>query len=223
MKTTLTLLALTVIQSQAAITFTLPGNSENALWTPLSNVKYPASAGWNNFGMNGQLFPSALTPNAGSTLGGAFNKLSGGGYFASSSIYNFGVVGTFHITDAQPLNALQTVVFQADLGSVLGAVPVLNYNGGSQALAPDFQATSPGAFISGFGGPPAPTTNYAWQWDLSSLGATNYEVKFTTIAHGTIFRLDLAAGDSFAQVIPEPSALTITALGAFIFTRRRRG
>lgn len=223
MKTTLALLTLAAAHSHAAITFTLPGNSESAAWTSLNNVKYPAASGWNSFGTNTQPFQAALSPDSGSTLSGAFNKLSGGGYFASTSIYNFGVIGTFHMADSAPLAGLETVIFQADLGSALGTVPVLNYNGGNQALAPDFQATSPGNFISGFGGPPAPTTNYAWQWDLSALGATSYEINFGTIAHGTIFRLDLAAGDTFAQVIPEPSSLMFAALGAFAFTRRRRG
>jgi hypothetical protein len=222
MKNTFALLVLAAAQSHAAITFTLPGNPESAAWTGLNNVNYPAASGWNSFGTNTQPFQAALSPDSGSTLGGAFNKLSGGGYFASTSIYNFGVPGAFHITDSSPLAGLETVVFQVDLGSALGAVPVLNYNGGSQTLAPDFQATAPGDFISGFGGPPAPTTNHAWQWDLSALGATSYEIRFTTIEHGTIFRLDLAAGDSFAQVIPEPSSLLLCAVGAIAFTRRRR-
>ncbi len=223
MKTTLALLALATSQSHAAITLTLPGNTESALWTPLNNVKYPSSAGWNSFGMNTQPFQAALSPNPESTLGGTFNKLSGGGYFASSSIYNFGVPGTFHISDLSPLAGLETVVFQADLGTALAAVPILNYNGGSQALAPIFQTTAPGNFLSSFGGPPAPTTNYAWQWDLSAVEVTSYEVRFTTIEHGTIFRLDVAASDSFAQVIPEPSSLMLGVVGVLVFTRRRRG
>ena len=229
MKTTLALLALAVVQSQAAITFTLPGNSESAAFTSLNNIKYPSSAGWRNFGenllspLNGTTPTLNVTADVGSTLSGEFNKVSGGGYFSSSSIYNFGTPGTLRIFDSSAIASLETVIFQADLGSLLAGLPTLNYNGGTQALAPGFQTTAPGDFISGFGGPPAPTTNYAWQWDLSALGATSYEINFGTIAHGTIYRLDLAAGDSFTQVIPEPSSLMFAALGAFAFTRRRRG
>lgn len=228
MKATFAILALAAAQSHAAISITLPGNSESAAFTSLNNIKYLSSAGWRNFGgnllspLNGTTPALNVTADLGSTLSGEFNKVSGGGYFASSSIYNFDTPGTLRIFDSSAIASLATVIFQADLGSALAGAPTLNFNGGTQALVSDFQTTAPGGFTSGFGGPPAPTTNYAWQWDLRSLGATSYEINFGTIAHGTIFRLDLAAGDTFAQVIPEPSSLILSAFGTFFLTRRRR-
>lgn len=228
MKTTtkLALFAALTAPCHAALTISLPGSSESAIWSGLNNVNYTAAGGYNTFGTNQSPFNSdpalaALIADAGSTLGGTFEKTSGGGYFASTSIYNFGVPGTFAVTDPSPLGSLETVVFQMDLGSPLNDTPVLNFNGGTQALAPDFQATSPGNFTFAFGGPPAPTTNHAWQWDISAAGATSYEIVFTTFEHGTIFQLDLAAGDTFTQVIPEPST-SLLGLAALTLTARRR-
>ena len=227
--TKLALFAALTLPCHAAISVSLPGNSEFAAWSGLNNAKYPSSGGYNTFGTNTSPFntnPSlaALGADAGSTINATFGKISGGGYFASTSIYNFGVPGTFVVSDPSPLSGLETVVFQMDLGSPLAGAPLLNFNGGSQALAPVFQTSSPGNFVSGFDGPPAPTTNHAWQWDLSAAGATSYEILFTTIGHGTIFQLDLAAGDGFAQAIPEPSA-TLFGFAALALTnlRRRRG
>jgi hypothetical protein len=229
MKLKLAVLTALTIPCYAAITISLPGNSESALWTGLGNVKYPSSAGYNTFGTNSGPFNSnpalaLLAPDAGSTLGGTFTKASGGGYFASTSIYNFGVPGTLIVADTAALASLKTVVFQLDLGAPLAGAPTLSYNGGSQNLTPNNQTTSTGLFLSGFSGPPSPTTNYAWQWDLSAAGATSYAITFTTIPHGSIYRIDLAAGDTFAQVIPEPSSALLggTAL-ALTFFRRRRG
>lgn len=226
--TKLSLFAALTLPCHAAISISLPGNSEVAVWSGLNNVKYPSSGGYNTFGTNSSPFhanPSlaALGADAGSTINATFGKISGGGYFASNSIYNFGAPGTFVVSDPSPVGGLETVVFQMDLGSPLAGAPLLNFNGGSQALVPAFQASSPGNFVSGFDGPPAPTTNYAWQWDLSAAGVTSYEIVFTTIGHGTIFQLDLAAGDTFAQAIPETSTalLALAALGLTSFLRRR--
>jgi hypothetical protein len=226
MKSSILLLAL-AIPCHAAISFTLPGNSEVAVWTEIKNTKYLSSSGYNTFGTNTSLFNTnpalaALSPDAGSTLGGTFKKESGGGYFASTSLYNFGVPGTFLIGDTTPIGSLDTVIFQVDINTAMGSVPFLNFNGGSQALAPSYQTSSPGLFIAGFGGPPAPTVNHAWQWDVSSLGVTSYEVSFTTIPHSAIFRLDLAAGDSFAQVIPEPSSALLGIVSLTLVSIRRR-
>jgi len=222
-KNTALLLAL-AIPCNAAISFTLPGNSESAAWTGLTSANYPFSAGFPSFPTSTNPWPSALTPDSGSVLGGSFNKVSGGGYFASSSIYDAGTPGTFRITDLASIVNLDTVVFQADLGSVLGSAPLLSYNGGTQNLAADFSTTSTGSFVTGFGGPPSPTTNHAWQWDLSGVPApvTEFAIQWTTAPHGTIYRLDLAAGDSFSQVIPEPSAALLAALSITLAASRRR-
>lgn len=224
MKNTSLLLALTV-PCHAAISFSLPGNSESAAWNGLNNANYTSAAGFPSFPTATNLWPSSLTPDSGSTLGGSFNKVSGGGYFATASLYDAGTPGTFRITDLASVANLQTVVFQADLGSVLEGAPVLSFNGGTQGLAAGFTATSAGNFSGGFGGSPAPTTNHAWQWDLSGVSGpiTEFAIGWTTAPHGTIYRLDLAAGDSFTQVIPEPSTalLGLATLTLATFRRRR--
>ena len=213
------------IPCNAAISFSLPGNSESAAWSGLNSSNYPSSAGYPSYPTATNPWPSALAPDSGATFGGNFNKASGGGYFASTSIYDAGTPGTFRITDMASIGNLETVVFQADLGSVLGAAPVLSYNGGSQNLDADFTATSAGNFFGGFGGTPEPTTNFAWQWDLSGVpvAITEYSIEWTTNPHGTIYQLDLTAGDSFTRVVPEPSAPLLAALSLTLaaFGRRR--
>lgn len=223
MKHTAILFAL-AIPCQAAISFSLPGSSESAAWSGLNSTNYNSSEGFPSHPTATNTWPSALTPDTGATLGGSLNKISGGGYFASASLYDAGTPGTFQITDLASVAGLETVIFQADLGSVLGAVPVLSYNGGSQALAADFTGTSTGNFAGGFGGPPSPTTNYAWQWDLSGVSGsiTEFAIEWTTNPHGTIYQLDIAAGDSFAQVVPEPTTSLLAALSLTLVAFRRR-
>ncbi|MCX8240174.1 MAG: PEP-CTERM sorting domain-containing protein [Akkermansiaceae bacterium] len=223
MKHTAILFAL-AIPCQAAISFSLPGNSESAAWSGLNNTNYLSTAGFPSYPTATDSWPSALTPDTGATLGGSLNKISGGGYFASASLYDAGTPGTFQITDLASLAGLETVVFQADLGSSLGAVPLLSYNGGSQALTADFTGISTGIFSSGFGGPPSPTTNHAWQWDLSGVSGsiTGFAIEWTTNPHGTIYQLDLVAGDSFTQVVPEPTTSLLAALSLTLAAFRRR-
>lgn len=223
MKHTTILLAL-AIPCHAAISVSLPGNSESAVWSGLNSSNYTSGAGFPGYTTATNAWPSALTPDSGATLGGNFEKISGGGYFASTSLYDSGTPGTFRITDLSSLANLETVIFQADLGSALGGAPVLSYNGGTQSLAADFVGTSTGNFLGGFGGPPEPTTNYAWQWNLSGVSGsiTEFAIDWTTNPHGTIYQLDLAAGDSFTQVVPEPAVPLLSALSLTLFVLRRR-
>ena len=223
MKYTTILFALT-IPCHAAISISLPGNSETAAWTGLNNTSYPSTAGFPTHSTSTDLWPSAISPDAGATLGGSLNKVSGGGYFASSSLYDAGTPGTFRITDLASVADLETVIFQADLGSPLGADAILSYNEGSQALAADYTATSAGNNQSGFGGPSEQTTNYAWQWDLSGVSApiTDFTVTWSTNPHGTIYQMNLDTGDTFTQAVPEPTVSLLAALSLALTALRRR-
>lgn len=222
MKTILTALAL-AIPCQAAISFSLPGSSETALWTSFNSSNYTSAAGFPSHPTATNPWPNALTPDSESILDSSFNKISGGGYFASSSLYDAGTPGTFKAISPTALAGLETVIFQADVGSLLTVPPILSYNGGTQLLSPDFSTNMDGEYLTGFGGPPSPTTNQAWQWDLSGVSEsiTEYSIEWSTNPHGTIYELNLAEGNSFAQVIPEPS-LPILCLISLTFAALRR-
>ena len=207
-----------------AIAITLPGTSESARWTGLNSTNHTSAEGFPGYFTTTNPWPFAIPGDAGATSGATFNKVSGGGYFATASLYDAGTPGTFHLADAAPLSGLASLVFQADIGSAFAGSPLLSINGSGTSIAPDSSATSTGNFSGGFSGPPEPTTNHAWQWDLSAAGAiTSYEIVWSTAPHGTIYQLDLAAGDSFVQAIPEPATgvLGLAALG-LTFIRRRR-
>ena len=89
---------------------------------------------------------------------------------------------------------------------------VLNYNGGSQALPADFSVV-----IAGSGYP-----DRAWQWDLSAVSSiTSYEILYS--GHHAANSLSVTTGDTFVQVIPEPSMSLLGAAAlAFTLIPRRR-
>lgn len=224
MKTILATAAL-ALPCHAAISFSLPGNSNHAAWTNLNNTNHTSAAGFPSFFTSTNPWPLALTPDAGATLDSEFAKISGGGYFATSSLYDAGTPGTFKVSSLTAMANLETVVFQADVGSLLGGAPLLSYNEGGQDLPADFIANGTGDYLSGFGDPLTPTTNQVWQWDLSGAGEpiTEYSIEWSTAPHGTVYELHLSEGDSFAQVVPEPSlpVLGLLSLSFAIFLRRR--
>lgn len=214
------LLGLIGTTAQGAMNVVLPGSTEEAVWVDLNNINYAPGDGFNTFGTNTAGWPTPITADAGSAT---FDKLAGtGGYPASASIYTFTTPGTFFVSDSAPLAGLETIVFQMDVASTVEAGPVLSYNGGSQELVADFTATAVGDFV----GMSDPTNIYAYQWDLSGLGAiAEYTIEWTTGEHGGIYRLQINSGDSFAQAIPEPSTYAAWAgIGvlAMVFQRRKR-
>lgn len=228
MKQSLILLAVSAVSAQAAFTVNLSGNTESSGWENLRNsnpywaangypTSYPGSAAW----------PAAVAANAAGSEGGAMlTKVSGNGYFSGSSIYDAGAPGMFSITDNSPVSGLATIVFQIDAGTDIGVLPVLNYNGGSQALAADYFAQGDGEYLT-FNfqtGQSFPTLNRAWQWDLTGLGVTSYEIVWGSVAnnHLTQYEFNLATSDTFTQAIPEPSSVALLSVCSLALLRRRR-
>lgn len=217
-----------VSRADAAIVVNLPGTTETAGWHELGTAF--AGNTWaidgfpTSFPLAGNPWPGLIAPNVpGSSASAAFGKSSGGGYFASSTIYNAGTPGLHILADESPLADLSTLVIQFDLGSPLAAVPTFAFNGGTTGPAPVFAATRAGNHISGFSGTPEPTTVFAWQWDLRNLGPiSDWSLTFATVPHGTIYEIHLDGGDTFAQVIPEPGAAALAALSLVALLRRRR-
>ena len=202
------LLCLLVLAAPAfgAFSFSLPGTSESASWN-LTSAVHP---GFNSFGTAENPWVSAVSSDAG-TASAALTKISGSGYIGGSFIYTAGTVGSFGISGSSSIGSLETIVFQGRISDPFDSI-VLNYNGGSQALPADFSAVVAGA----------PYPDRAWQWDLSGIpGITSYEILFS--GHVAVPSMSVTAGDSFAQVIPEPSsALLLGAALGFTFIRRRR-
>ena len=220
----------TATAAHGAVSFSLPGTSETSTWDQLDNsnpywadngypTTYPGAAPW----------PASIAPNGAASTGDAeFMKVSGGGYFAGSSIYDAGSSGTFSVTDTSALAGLSTIILQVDAGTPVGVAPVLNYNGGSQALAAGFFAVVDGDHETvDFGtGATSPTANHVWQWDLSGLGVSSYEIVWGSTAdnHLTQYEISLTAGDTYAPVqgVPEPSAALLGAATLLLLARRRR-
>ncbi len=211
----------------------LPGASAYEGWSDLTVTRlgvaygtYPGATPW----------PAPIDPNEPSSSGHAeFNKTAGPGYPAGTSIYSPITGGTFVITSNSGLaiSDVETVVFQIDLGAgsdAFNADPVLNYNGGSQSLAADFTATADGRFTSTNPNDPSETgltTIYQYQWDFSGVTTepvTEYQLLWTTGGHAQTYAMQVDVGDTFAQVVPEPTSLLLMLGGVLgLAGRTRRG
>ncbi|MES2660086.1 MAG: PEP-CTERM sorting domain-containing protein [Verrucomicrobiota bacterium] len=205
MKSLLCLFALAV-PCFGAISFSLPGATESASWT-LTSAVHP---GFNTFGTAANPWGSAVTPDAGAASA-VLNKTDGSGYIGGAFLYTAGTSGSFSISDTSSIASLATIVLQGRISDPLTTM-VLNYNGGSQALPADFSVVVAGS----------PYPDRAWQWDLSGIsGITSYEILYS--GHHAATTLSVTTGDTFLQVIPEPSTavLGVAALG-LTFIRRRR-
>ncbi len=194
------------VPALGAISFSLPGISESASWT-LTSALHP---GFNTFGTAANPWASAVTSDAG-TASVVLSKISGSGYIGGSFLYTAGVTGSFRISDSSSIDSLATIVLQGKISDPLISM-VLNYNGGSQALPADFSVV-----IAGSGYP-----DRAWQWDLSAVSSiTSYEILYS--GHHAANSLSVTTGDTFVQVIPEPSMSLLGAAAlVFTLTRRRR-
>lgn len=217
------------------VTPDLVGTTQYEGWEGLTNANYPSPPypGFFNFT---DPWPAPIASNISGSAGNAgFDKVAGGGYPGSASIYNFTATGTYAVSNTAALAGLETVVIQLDLGegnSFFTAAPTLSYNGGAQNLAATFVESGPGptAFTNPQTGNPDTTTLFGYQWDLSTItGITDYEVAWTTDQHVTTFNLRLDSSDTFSgnaiTAVPEPAAAA--ALGslvalAFALLRRRR-
>lgn len=217
-------LAIALLQQsiQAAIvTNNLSGNVEYDGWdsltstTPGLNVTVLSTTG---FGSN----------EAGSG-DAVLTRTSGSHYPASASLYSFGGNSTFEVSDSSALSDVNTVVFSIvswrNGGVAINAGPSLNYNGGSQALAPDYLGEAEYGTIE-FGGT-ITTYAYTFQWDLSSVGdtITSYDVDWGQIVHAGVLAIQLESADVFsrsAAVVPEPSCGLLVVLGLAAFADARR-
>lgn len=184
--------------------------------------------GWHNL-TNG--WSSSIASNVGSGTA-TLNKTGGYGYVASSSVHQgastFAVIpGGDFVISGTTITSLETLVFQIVATNredeIFHTLPQLVI--GSDTFSPDFIALHDRIdnFTAGFGG--QDLDSYAFQWDLS--GATiadgaSFSILWTGLANSGIYELQLNQGDSFAQVVPEPSAALLATLAGSAFILRRR-
>lgn len=210
----------------AALSITLAGQSESARWANLSAANYPGAGGTSAFFRPTNAWPTRIAGNGTPSSSATFFKESGGGYFATSSIYDAGVAGTYSLSDSSPINGLQTIVLQLDVGSVIGVAPVLHWNGGQQGMVAQFSLMSAGDYSASSPDGPIASTNHAWQWDLRQVpdAITSYQIVWgsRTNDHLTQFEINVAASDQFTQVIPEPSTILLGLCSLFVCFRRQR-
>ncbi|MEM9177729.1 MAG: hypothetical protein AAGC67_21165, partial [Myxococcota bacterium] len=175
-RTPLAALAVTVVLAIASpaqavfVAFQLPGTATFDAWIDMTFRNFP---GYGIF-PGASPWPDPILPNVlGSDGNLDFDKLSGNGYPAGFSIYAPFTSSVFGIMTAVPTAVdIETVAFQVDIGPgdnfiFYDATPTLNYNGGTQALAPDFEDSNPGDYP--FTNPTNPaesgtTTAFGYQW-----------------------------------------------------------
>ncbi len=245
--------------SAAFINYNLPGTSDFDAWDDLS-VSNPQVATVNaanggqggagafpGFGNGGDLWPEAIdsvltqgtttTTDDDPTGDATFDKVSGNGYPAGSSIYGmpFPPAGTFTVADATPVADLEQVIFQIEVGSGsagwLNGDPTLTVNTGSGATTVSLFDSGTVSSVFDPNGPFGPVTvnTFAYQWDLSTIVGTITDFNVDYTLDGTsaqIYQMQMDQGNTFsAQAVPEPAtfglALALAVLGLAAIRRPR--
>ncbi|MDX2081481.1 MAG: PEP-CTERM sorting domain-containing protein [Terrimicrobiaceae bacterium] len=227
------LLALLAMGSAAQASFlviNLPGTSTQGNWAGMTAANYP---GYPTFFTTNSPWPNPIAQTSG-TGGMSLNKTSGNGFPSNGGgIYSAGNVpggGSYAISAPTALTSLETIVFQLEiegLGSNWTSVASgisLNYNGGSQALAPGFSQLISSTPLPPQFGQPANRFYVAYQWDLSSIASiSSWQLNYNASEHSIARAIQINQGDTYAA-IPEPStwALLGIAAGTLLAGRRNR-
>ncbi|MEM9346651.1 MAG: PEP-CTERM sorting domain-containing protein [Planctomycetota bacterium] len=231
---------LTAADAESKITENdLTGTVQFDGWDVLSGI---AGYGFEDVGpdFNGPVAPPNPSPTWPNPIGSmetgsgdaTLDRTSGTHWSASQSLYSFAGPSGFTVGDASAIANIETIVFTiaATAGSSPSVAPVLDYNGGSQALA---ATVIPGG---GFGtidnpnsssAPAVPVTATTYQWDVTGLGVTSFNLDWTAGSSVAVVALQLEQSDVFSvasgTVIPEPTSLALLGLGGLLMARRRRG
>jgi len=196
----LSLLCASILPASATLleTFALPGSQETTIWTNLSsgNTGLAPSSG------TGMLAPVAP------------------GFQASAGLYSY--MGDYSITltktglawDAQTVILQLEVAPNPDFAWPYTGGPLLSFNGGSQNLSTTGYAYIGTEFRADvFGGTTFNT--YAFQWDLSGVpdSITSFSISVPLSVHTSTVAVQVDAGNTYVQAIPEPSTWLLLGLG----------
>jgi len=175
----------------------------------------------------------------------AGSPTGGGPFLSSSSIYfgNFAQVanalgGTLRVSDNTPLASLQTLIFQIQIGEVMGydfydptGSPALKINGSTTAVNPLFSGVldrfQSGVFTSPATGldEPVYVNTWGYQWDVSTFGPiSSFTIDFSGVTHAQIYELQLDQSSQLfaAALIPEPSVGSLLLAAALAGCLRRK-
>ncbi len=213
MKLSSILLLTLALPAAAAVSFTLPGVTEQAVWTGLYNGNYaPTSTTTTPWG------PIAADVASGSSA--TFSKTAGPAYFYGNGIYGWHTAGSSYLfEDTVPISNIETLVLQFRANQAPLSFSLSLNNGAHVLTSPDFSLVT--GLDDEFAG-----DDYALQWDLRGYGPIDsYELTFD-VPSSTVFYhslpITIDTGNSFAQVIPEPASAMLGSLAAALFTLRRR-
>lgn len=222
------------------------GNSSFDGWVNLNSANF---SGYGSF-PGSSAWPAPIGSNASSSGDAELSRVAGsptggGPFLSSGSIYfgNFAQVpnalgGTLRVSDPTPLANLKTLIFQIQIGEVLGydffrptGAPALKVNGGASALNPLFSGVldrfQSGVFTSPATGVDEPVYVNTWgyQWDISSFGpVTSFTIDFSGVTHSQVYALQLDQSSALfpAALIPEPGTASLILMAAVLALVRRR-
>jgi len=222
------------------------GNSSVDGWVNLNSANF---SGYGSF-PGSSPWPAPIGSKGASSGDAVLSRVSGsptggGPFLSSSSIYfgNFAQVpnalgGTLRVSDPTPLANLQTMIFQIQIGEVLGydffqptGSPALKVNGAASAVSPLFSGVldryQSGVFTSPATGldEPVYVNTWGYQWDISSFGPiTSFTNDFSGVTHSQVYALQLDQSSVLFPValIPEPGTASLILMGTILALARRR-
>lgn len=179
------------------------------------------------------------------------NGPGGGPYAAGSSMYYGGFNanpningGTLALSSSTPLDSLQTVLFQIQIGEAMtydfydGALPTLSYtlagDANSYTLAAsassNYHKLNNGTVQMPTGMEPIYVNSYAMWFDFSAVvgDVESFNVSWTGVQHAQLYGVsiqqdDVALTSSVLPIsVPEPSAALLGSIGFFFLLRRRK-
>jgi hypothetical protein len=215
------LLAFTVSAASSQASFITNGLTGNADYDGWVNLKSGTP------GLSSATLATGFGSNEAGSGDAALTRTSGAHFPASSSLYSFSVDSTFQLADTTALADVKTIVFSiltwpsvgdgSTAADALSAMPVLNLNGGADAIPADYTGFE--FFGAGsLGGFDVDTYAYTFQWDVTSLGSvTSFDVDWGQRVHAGVVGLQLEQSDVFSlsaavASVPEPNTLAIVGL-----------